>query len=655
MRFRQVHLDFHTSEKINGIGENFSKEQFQNALREGHVNSITVFSKCHHGWAYHPSVANVMHPGLSFDLLKAEIDAAHEIGVKTPVYLSVGFDEKIARVHPEWLIRRKDDMIDWQVPMFHELCLNSPYLDIIISQIEEVVKNYDCDGIFLDIVGVRECYCQNCVRSMLDAGLDPYDSANAKALGEKTYAEYTRRVREAIDKYKPGLPVFHNGGHIRRGRRDLAHMDTHLELESLPTGGWGYDHFPLSAAYARTLGMEFLGMTGKFHTHWGEFGGFKHPNALRYEEALCVACGAKCSIGDQMHPDGYMDMATYRLIGKAYSEVEKLEKWLDGVSSVADIAILSDEAVSNYYSDAKTLTFEGTNADVGAVRIMLEGKYLFDVIDTNEDLDKYKLVVLPDSIRLDDNLTSVLKRFVSKGGKILATGESGLKKEKDEFALDLGAEYCGKSEYRPVYFRPQFDLGCLDNSAFVIYSQSYDIKANGDILVTRENPYFNRTTFEFCSHQHTPNNKKTTCPAVTVGHDGAYISTDIFNEYATKGSLISKLIAEHVIDTLLGENKTLRTSLPAQGVVTLMEQKKENRLVNHLLYASPVKRGQGIEVIEDIVPLYGVEVSLKSDRKPSRVYLAPDEKDIPFEYADGEIKYLIEKLENHAVAVIEFD
>ena len=37
-----------------------------------------------------------MHPGLKFDLLDAEIKAAHEIGVKTPVYLSAGFDEKIA-------------------------------------------------------------------------------------------------------------------------------------------------------------------------------------------------------------------------------------------------------------------------------------------------------------------------------------------------------------------------------------------------------------------------------------------------------------------------------------------------------------------------------------------------------------------------------
>ena len=52
---------------------------------------------------------------------------------------------------------------------------------------------------------------------------------------------------------------------IIKGRRDLATANTHLELESLPTGGWGYDHFPLSARYVQGLGMEFLGMTGKFH------------------------------------------------------------------------------------------------------------------------------------------------------------------------------------------------------------------------------------------------------------------------------------------------------------------------------------------------------------------------------------------------------
>lgn len=143
---------------------------------------------------------------------------------------------------------------------------------------------------------------------------------------------------------KPGLPVYHNNGHQQRGRRDLVQVNSHLELESLPTGGWGYDHFPLSARYAQTLGMEFLGMTGKFHTSWGEFGGYKHPNALRFEAALSLAHGARCSIGDQLHPSGWMDEATYALIGAAYSEVEAKEEWCSGVTSVADIAVLSLEA-----------------------------------------------------------------------------------------------------------------------------------------------------------------------------------------------------------------------------------------------------------------------------------------------------------------------
>ena len=40
MKFRQVHLDFHTSGQIPDIGGRFSKEQFQAALKIGHVDSI---------------------------------------------------------------------------------------------------------------------------------------------------------------------------------------------------------------------------------------------------------------------------------------------------------------------------------------------------------------------------------------------------------------------------------------------------------------------------------------------------------------------------------------------------------------------------------------------------------------------------------------
>ena len=79
LRFRQIHLDFHTSEVLKNVGAKFDKKKFQEALIAGHVNSITLFSKCHHGYAFHPSKANDIHPDLDFDLLGAQLEACREI------------------------------------------------------------------------------------------------------------------------------------------------------------------------------------------------------------------------------------------------------------------------------------------------------------------------------------------------------------------------------------------------------------------------------------------------------------------------------------------------------------------------------------------------------------------------------------------------
>lgn len=654
VNFRQVHLDFHTSEAIDGIGSSFDKKQFQEALKTGHINSITVFSKCHHGWAYHPSKANEMHTNLKFDLLKAEIDAAHEIGVKTPVYLSAGLDEKYARRHPEWLVRDEEDNTTWikdfMTAGYHKFCMNTPYLDYLLAQIKEVCENYDADGIFLDIVGIQPCYCSTCRKTLRDEGKTPKDEEAVYELAKRVYANYTRRVRETIDSVKPGLPVFHNGGHIAGGHRDIAQMNTHLELESLPTGGWGYDHFPLSARYVQNLGMEFLGMTGKFHQTWGEFGGFKHPNALRYEVSLNAANGAKSSIGDQMHPTGKMDMATYKLIGAAYSELEQKEPWLDNVHQITDVALFSYESYAGCFGTEQVgIT---TRIDSGAARILLEGKYLFDVVDMDSDFNRYKVIILPDLVRVNDEFKTKLDRFIQNGGKILATGKGGLYADKDEFAFDFGADYKEENIYRPSYIRPGFEMEGLFEASYVLYSQGEVISLNGgEELGICENPYFNRDIEHFCSHAHTPNKPEYAAPGMVEGKDGIYIAWQVFDEYADKGSLILKRIVTHALDLLLGDNKTIKTNLGAQGITTLMKQ--ENRYINHLLYAVPVRRGRATEIIEDIYPVYNIDVELKISEKINKVYLAPQMKEIPFKQENGIVRYKVDEIECHQMVVLE--
>ena len=649
MRFRQVHLDFHTSGNIPGIGARFDKKQFQKALIDGHVDSITVFSKCHHGWAYHPSTANTPHPHLTMDLLGAQLEACREIGVNAPVYISAGYDEKEVLLHPEWLNVNPDhaETSTFTKARYHLFCYNTPYLDKLVKQVEEVMEKYNPVGIFMDISNEHRCVCASCVRSMMEKGLDPENMDDVRAHGRDVYKNYALRIEEAVRKYSKTATIFHNAGHITHGRRDVAHYNTHLELESLPTGGWGYDHFPLSAAYARTLGMEFLGMTGKFHTSWGEFGGFKHPNALIYETGLSLSQGACISIGDQLHPSGEMNLSTYSLIGKAYELVEKKQPFCEGYKNISDIAVLSVEAARQTGRNGA-----GTDSNVGANRILLEGKYLFDFIDLESDFAPYKLLILPDLIRINGALKEKIDAFLQNGGKLLLTGESGLWEDRDEFAFDTGCAFAGVNEYRPDYMIP-CTASVNGETTYVMYARGMTIDSvTGEVIARRQNPYFNRAWNHFSSHRHTPNDVSAPeMPAAVVNGSIAYIGWDIFDDYRNLGELHAKELVLCAIEKLIADEKSIKTTLPDRGVITLTE--KENKKVVHLLFTATTNRGKGIEIIEDAIPLYDVKVSAACAKKPERVYLAPENTDIPFTWDGKEVHFTVPKVVLHQMIAIE--
>ena len=646
LRRRQVHLDFHTNGTLP-VGKSFSKEQFQNALKTGHVNSVTVFSKCHHGWSYHPTQANEMHPGLDFDLLGAQLEACKEIGVNAPVYISAGYDEKEYEKRPEWRYRRspdKDEQARYENGVhFHLLCFNTGYLDFLCNQIEEVMQKYNPCGIFLDIVSAKVCYCDKCVADMKALGLDIEKEEDRQTFADMTLKKYIEATNGAVRKYSSTATIFHNGGHIPKGDYGFIECNTHLELESLPTGGWGYDHFPLSAAYVRSLkNTEFLGMTGKFHHCWGEFGGFKHPNALIYETSLSIANGAGCSIGDQMHPLGEMNMATYGLIGKAYAAVEEKEPWLDGAVNVADIAVLSAEALTGK-RDSK--------ADIGANRMLLEDNYLYNFIDSTMDFSGYKLLILPDVGGLSDETAEKIKSYVKSGGKVIASGEAPIK--DGEFILDIGAKYLGENEFSPTYLIPCYETA-NGTTEYIMRCTSYKLEAKDcEIAAYMQNPYFNRTAEHFCSHMHAPNNPGENFPGAVIKGNVAYIGWDIFSAYARHGHLCFKELFSHLAEKMLGDDTTVFAAVPDKAVVTYTRQEEQGRNILHLLFAHTTLRGENTEVIEDTVPLYNVKCSVKCGKKPSKIALAPSGTELAFEFNGGRAEFTVPEVNIHAMVAIE--
>ncbi len=669
LRFRQIHLDFHTSPAIPGIGEAFDAAEWQAVLKAGRVDSVTTFAKCHHGWSYHETKVGKMHPHLDFDLLRAQYDASKAIDVNVPIYISAGVDNVASYDHPEWReVGASGCYNGWATSTvqagFHKMCFNTPYLDYLCEQIREVVHLFpECDGVFLDIIHQGQCCCKWCLAVMDKFGLDAKNESDRRHCAELALERYYEMTTDAVRGESPEMPVFHNSGHIRRGQRDILKYFSHLELESLPTGGWGYDHFPVSAKYVAKLGMDFMGMTGKFHTTWGEFGGYKHPNALRYECAAMLAYGAKCSVGDQLHPSGALDESTYRLIGQAYSEVEAKEPWCDDVESVADVALLSAEALDGQVKN--------NDADTGAARVLLEEHFLFDVIDAQMDLSGYRAVVVPDDVEMTPGLRTRLQSYVDDGGKLLLSGRGIRAAGSDEPAFDVGVELEGQSPYQPDYVLPVESLRAeWVHAPMVMYLPSQRIRVtDGESLGDVYDPYFNRTFRHFCSHQHAPPRPVPSGYACGVRKGGVlYLAHPVFTIYRALGAVACRQYVAQALDALLGEDRSLSVNLPSTGRVSLMRQSDKGRYVLHLLHADTINRGgrvelsdhgyvrdgQPVEVIEELSPVRDTAVRLKVPETVQRVTVEPQGREIAFQQSDGCVELKIDEFTCHAMVVLHY-
>ena len=324
IRYRQIHLDFHTSPACLDVGRDFDGDLFARTLQEARVNAINIFAKCHHGYSYYPTKVGTVHPGLQIDLLGQQIEALHRVGIVCPVYVTVMWDELAGIQHPEWVIVNKDGRIASRAPLSNAwgwttLDVSSGYYDYLMAQVDELTGLYEVDGFWFDICFPRPNYSPWGIAQMQAADVDVADDeavwAFARHKQETFFAKMTKFVHERV----PDATIFYNGT-ISRDMRRIAPYETHFEVESLPTSGtWGYLHYPVMARQARTYGKPMIGMTGRFHTFWGDFGGLKTADQMLYETATVVAAGGRICIGDQLHPRGVLDPAVYRLVGAAYA------------------------------------------------------------------------------------------------------------------------------------------------------------------------------------------------------------------------------------------------------------------------------------------------------------------------------------------------
>jgi hypothetical protein len=650
---RQIHLDFHTGPAIGDVGRDFDARQFAAAMKRAYVNSVTVFAKCHHGHLYYNTRRPERHPGLkrNLNLLGRQVEALHRQGIRAPIYISVQCDEYAANTHPEWVARKADgsqvkrgDSVfkpGWQI-----LDLSSPYQEFLAEQTREVLKLFKpVDGIFFDMCWDQPSTTQWAIDGMVKMNLNPEIEADRIVYSHKVALAFMKRFFKMVKSSNKDATVYFNSRPLQNLAEEIKYL-THTEIEALPSGGWGYMYFPKNVRFVRTFARPYLGMTGRFHKGWADFGGLKPYAALEYETGQMMAHGAACSIGDQLHPRGRPDPAAYELIGKVYARVAEREPWLDGAKSLAQIGLFEQAGESDYVVESSS------GIDEGATRMLTQLKHQFNLVSEGSDLESYELLILPDAIRLSEGLIRRLRQYLRRGGGLLATGTSGLTADAMRPLLpELGVAAYGMSPFTATYVRWPRMPGIPDTD-HVMYDRSVRVTPTrgATSMATVVEPYFERAWNHFSSHYQTPPDKVSRYSAAIFARRTAYIPYPVFSSFANHGNLACRWLVAQALDHLLPE-PLLRVEAPSSTEATVTAQR--GRRIVHLLQYCPERRTRTLDIVEDIVPLHDVRISLKLAARPKKVYLAPQRQSLDFTYEHGRADLIIPEIRGHAMVAFE--
>lgn len=648
---RTIHLDFHTGPMIPNVGRDFNPDEFARTFKEAHVDSVTVFAMCHHGHLYYDTGHPARHPGLptGMDFLGLQVKALHKAGIRAPIYLSVQCNEYAANEHPDWIALTPElqqvkgnnsaFMAGWQI-----LDMSSPYQDYLAGILSDVLSRFaPVDGIFMDMCWDQPSCSKWAVAAMLKKGYDPRREDDRARYAREVVYQYMERYRnmveEAQKKYK-SAGIWFNSRPKTNLNIEKKYL-RHVEIEALPTGGWGYTYFPYVARFVRPLGLPTLSHTGRFFKSWGDNSSLKPEMALKYECCQILSQCLSLGVGDLLHPWGVPSKPVYNLIGKVYEYIEKCEPYVEGAKLVSQIAVIVDPELGDNPGPS----------GIGTVRALQQLCQQFDILPPDAELEQYELVIIPESTKMDNPLKDKLRAYLKSNGSLIVSGPAALDEDCNPAMAELGFDAHGMSPYSHTFLHADEKVAKgLADYGYVMYEWGFRMtpRPGADVMATVGEPFFERDYNHFAGHEYTPEGSISKYAAAVKCGRAITFSVPILEAYGKHAAPNYRTLLGNCINLLI--EPMVLSEGPASLEATVV--KRQNALIIHLISFCPERRAERLDIVEDPLPLVDMPIAVKIDKKPSKVFLAPVEKVLAFEYHDGYIHTRVTVLDGHAMLVI---
>jgi hypothetical protein len=486
-RYRRLLIDTHIPDWDERFFASFDPAATVRQSVAAGATALMVYFQSHTGLCNWATSSGRQHRALvGRDVMAEMLDESHRADVPVCAYYSVNFNNWAAEQHPDWrMIPAVPEIVIGggllPSPRYGICCYNHPdYRAFVRTQTREILAQYPVDAFFFDMVfWMTVCLCDACRgRYRSEAGeefpqtVDWFDPrwCRFQAARERWLTEQACELHDIVRAERPDIPVYHNlavaAGKWTRGFSfDSARGHTFLGGDFY--GGIGEQlvisrlMMNLSAAQP----VEFMTTVG---LNLAEHERLKTQAMLDTLALSTTACHAAFLAILAFDPDGTVGQGGLDRVAQTFATLAPYEPWLGG-RAIEEVAVyFSDYSKMSFADNGQSVSQAATgsafdyphlHALSGACRILQEAHIPFGVITRRQlgDLGRYRVIVLPNLLRMSEEEVAALRSYVREGGSVYASRFTSLTsvagqrhgdfRLADVFGCHFEAEEAGRSLY----------------------------------------------------------------------------------------------------------------------------------------------------------------------------------------------------------------
>lgn len=676
--YRRAVVDMHITADAPRFLAEFDADRYVDMLKLCQAQSVVAYAHSHVGFCYFPSRVGPVHPNLNGrDIFREIADRCHAADMAVVAYVSAIFDTQAYRNHADWRIRNASGEGVADKSRAGVCCPNAPYRDYMAGIARELCEGYDIDGLRYDMTfwpGV--CYCAHCrarfaeeVGGELPEVVDWHDP---------TWVAFQRKREEWLVDF---------AGLLTRAVKDVNPSVSVEHQASTYAAPWTFGVTHHLAKKCDFLQGDFYGdalqgsLVRKLFLHLSENQpyGFEtcvsvdlgNYTTLKSEELLtCKASAALADAGafifiDSIDPKGTLNPAAYERMGKVFGGMRPFESHIGG-EPVHDVAVyLSTESKCDFADNGKRID-EGlsgalphVDAALGACEALIHAHIPYGVITRNSlgDLDRHRVVVLPNVLMLGENEVEAFSNYVRGGGNLYASGQTSLTRvdgaRQDTFLLAdvLGVSCAGRTHERFTYIVPVADQPDImpeytrDHPAGIDGRQPMlEARVETTVLATLGLPYTDPDDpHHYASIHNNPPGVLTESPAIVQHSFGQgeciYTAPDV-ERYQPHRPIFTALIRR------LCSEFSFEVEAPKAVEVTMFRQPERSRLLLALV---------NFQKELPNIPVHGVRVTVRTGGKEvAHVVSLPGGDQVPFIVEGAVVTFTVSRLNTLAMLAVEF-